>query len=1095
VTVAEPAPAGQVAPAAANARMGVTQLKRRRAPKPTVVLGITAVCIAMAFIDATIVNIAFPNLERSFHSSSTSSVSWVLNAYNIVFASFLVAAGKIGDVFGRRRMLLAGVLVFTIGSALCAIAGSIGMLVAFRVLQALGGAMLVPCSLALVLDAFPPERRAHAVAMFSAISALAAGLGPSLGGLLIAASSWRLVFLVNVPVGVIAFALVRAGIVESRAPGHKRLPDIPGALVFAAATAALVLAIVQGQDWGWGSVRVIVAFAVALVLGAMFVVRSQRHPMPILDLSLFRVRAVAAANAITIIASIGFYGYTLVNVLFLTEVWRYSILDAGLAITPGPFIAMAVAASSSRLTERVGTRALVIPGGLIWAAGVYWFVQRAGLHPDYLSRWLPGMVLAGIGAGIVFPNISSVAVASAPESSFATATSLNGVLRQVGAALGVALVVAIIGNPTPLTALHAFHDAWTFGACALVVAGLGSFAIGRVSGVLPAVIVTDDEREQARNQQLAEAEDAGAPLVRAASSATQPSEPEGPPESTADFLAQVSIFSALSEEMLSWLAGASTERSLEPGEWLFHEGDAGDAMFVIRAGRLDIIGDRGQGQTLRQLARGAVVGELALLTSEPRSASVRAARATDLIAIERADLDAIMERHPEVARAMLGRLALDLRAARPSGFAPRTRPVSVALVALDAGVPLDELSAKLDAALSHHANVAVLRRPDLTNQPSEDSGLSVYGPMLDRAAAAHDVVLTTTADPWSSDSWTRFCVQQADRVLAIASTPAPLRAEEIAPSLHGCDLVGWNIPAGTGQLAEWAELLQPYETHAWHSDSGLEQDLSRSARRLTGRSVGIVLGGGGARAFAHLGVLEELTAAGITIDRVGGVSMGSYIGALFASGLTIDEIDAHCYENWVRRNPLGDYTIPRHSLIRGRRAEAMGRRTFGSTRIEELQLSFFALAADLRAGEPFVYRHGSLVEAIGASMSLPGLAPPRIQGQRMMVDGALVDNLPVSVMAESGSGPIIASDVRMGSPRPAGAASARARLPLMGETLMRVMFFGARRGSAADAHVSLAVTPRSEGISLLEFHQIDRAREAGRVAAREALQQLPPELL
>jgi NTE family protein len=217
-------------------------------------------------------------------------------------------------------------------------------------------------------------------------------------------------------------------------------------------------------------------------------------------------------------------------------------------------------------------------------------------------------------------------------------------------------------------------------------------------------------------------------------------------------------------------------------------------------------------------------------------------------------------------------------------------------------------------------------------------------------------------------------------------------------------------------------LLQPYETHAWHSDSGLEQDLSRSARRLTGRSVGIVLGGGGARAFAHLGVLEELTAAGITIDRVGGVSMGSYIGALFASGLTIDEIDAHCYENWVRRNPLGDYTIPRHSLIRGRRAEAMGRRTFGSTRIEELQLSFFALAADLRAGEPFVYRHGSLVEAIGASMSLPGLAPPRIQGQRMMVDGALVDNLPVSVMAESGSGPIIASDIRMGSARPAGAA-------------------------------------------------------------------------
>jgi EmrB/QacA subfamily drug resistance transporter len=1047
----------------------------------------------MAFIDATIVNIAFPSLERSFHSSSTSSVSWVLNAYNIVFASFLVAAGRIGDVFGRRRMLLGGVLVFTVGSALCAVAGSIGALVVFRVLQALGGAMLVPCSLALVLDAFPPERRAHAVAIFSAVSALAAGLGPSLGGLLITASSWRLVFLVNVPIGVVAFMLVRTGIVESRAPGRKRLPDLPGALLFAVAIGALVLAIVQGQTWGWGSASVVTAFAGFVILAGLFVVRSQRHPVPILDLSLFRVRTVAAANAITIIAAVGFYGYTLVNVLFLTGVWRYSILDAGLAITPGPFIAMAVAGPTSRLAERFSTRILVVPGGLIWAGGVYWFVRRAGLHPDYLSRWLPGMVLAGIGAGIVFPNVSSVAVASAPESSFATATSLNGVLRQVGAALGVALVVAIIGDPTPLTALHAFHDAWTFGACALLVAGLASVAIGRVSTALPAVIITDDEREQ-EVELAAEAGD-DQPLARTTDKGTQPAGPDGPPESTADFLAQVSIFAGLSPEMLTWLAGVSTAPRLEPGEWLFHEGDDGDAMFVIRAGRLDVIGDRGRGQTLRQLARGAVVGELALLTSEPRSASVRAARATDLIAIRREDLDALLDRHPEVSRAMLGRLAADLRAARPAGFAPRMRPVSVALVALDDGVPLDDLSARLEAALGRYANAVTLRQSQAAAQADADSGLAVFGPMLDRAAAAHDVVLTTVADPWSADAWTRFCIQQADRVLAIASTPAAGNAADIAPSLHGCDLVGWDVPAGSGRLAAWAELLGPYETHAWHPDSGLELDLLRSARRLTGRAVGIVLGGGGARAFAHLGVLEELTAAGVKIDRVGGVSMGSYIGALFASGLSIDEIDAHCYENWVRRNPLGDYTVPRHSLIRGRRAEVMGRRTFGSTRIEELQLSFFALAADLRAGEPFVYRHGSLVDAVGSSMSLPGLAPPRIEGQRMMVDGALVDNLPVSVMAHSGSGPIIASDIRMGSARPGDGSPAQPRPPLIGETLMRVMFFGARRGSAADEHVSLAIAPRSEGISLLEFHQIDRAREAGRVAARAALQQLPPELL
>src|SRR4051794_39702417 len=224
---------------------------RRRGPQPRTVLAIASLGAAMAFVDATIVNIAFPDIARSYPDASIANLSWILNAYNIVFAAFLIAAGRLADLVGRRRVFIAGLELFTIASALCAIAWSPGALTAFRVLQALGAALLVPSSLALVLDAFPSERRSHAVALLTAVGALAAGMGPSIGGALVTASSWRLVFLVNVPIGIAAVVLVRRYIVESRAPGRRRLPDVLGALLFAAAIATLVLGVVKGAEWGW----------------------------------------------------------------------------------------------------------------------------------------------------------------------------------------------------------------------------------------------------------------------------------------------------------------------------------------------------------------------------------------------------------------------------------------------------------------------------------------------------------------------------------------------------------------------------------------------------------------------------------------------------------------------------------------------------------------------------------------------------------------------------------------------------------------------------------------------------------------------------
>jgi NTE family protein len=238
-----------------------------------------------------------------------------------------------------------------------------------------------------------------------------------------------------------------------------------------------------------------------------------------------------------------------------------------------------------------------------------------------------------------------------------------------------------------------------------------------------------------------------------------------------------------------------------------------------------------------------------------------------------------------------------------------------------------------------------------------------------------------------------------------------------------------------------------------------------------------VLSGGGARAFAHLGVLEELHAAGVVVDRVGGTSMGAFIGALFAMGLDPAEIDARCYDGWVRGRPLRDAAIPRHGLLRGERVRSMLRRTFGDVAIEELPRGLYTAATDLRGGELVIARSGKVVDAVGPSLAVPGLAPPVVRGGRILVDGWLADNLPVATMAALGEGPIIAVDCT--------ADALPERAPTLAQTLSRVVMLAGTRTPSQPA--DLTITPRDPGIGRLEFSQIDAAKEAGREAARRAL--------
>jgi predicted acylesterase/phospholipase RssA len=415
-------------------------------------------------------------------------------------------------------------------------------------------------------------------------------------------------------------------------------------------------------------------------------------------------------------------------------------------------------------------------------------------------------------------------------------------------------------------------------------------------------------------------------------------------------------------------------------------------------------------------------------------------------------------------------------------------------VALDEGVPITELNAELAAELSRQLLPAVLDGTEVAAPSSGTPPASVFAPLLDRAEARHDLVLLTAGSLLAPDAWTEFCLQQADRILAVTrGGPAPPGLTE-RHELRGCDLVLYDTTPESGAAETITGLLDPIESHVLRR-AQLGTDLARTARRLSGRSVGIVLSGGGARAFSHIGVIEELEAAGVAIDRVAGVSMGAFIGALLAMEIGADEIDAVCFEEWIGRRPLNDYTIPRHALIRGERFRAMLHRTFGSLRIEELPRAFTCSCTELRSGRLVTSRHGPLWEAVGFSMCLPIVAPPQVRGREIFADGSLVDNLPVQEMALLGEGPIIAVDVKPSAERlPDGGAPRHEtrpeRTPSLGDTVTRVLLLGsANTSEAARRHADLVIKPRVEGIGLLEFHQIDAAREAGRAAARAALEQ------
>jgi EmrB/QacA subfamily drug resistance transporter len=387
-----------------------------------------------------------PAIQSGYSGTSVEGISWVLNAYAIVFAALLVPAGKLGDVVGRRRVFAGGLAAFGLGSALAAAAPSLEFLIGARVLQGAGAAAVTPTSVGLLLPAIPAARRPPAIGAWAGIGAVGAAAGPPLGGLL-TQLSWHWIFIVNVPLSAIALIASFRVLPEVRDPARPPLPDGPGTLMLIGAVALATLGLVKGSAWQWDA-RVIGCFVASLLLSGAFIARSRRHPAPVLELSIVRVPAFALASLSAFLFFASFSIMLLGNVLFLTSVWHYSVLGAGLALTPGPIMAAAVAPFAGRLAARFGPGPVGAAGALLFGVGTAMWITLVGMRPDYLPRFLPNMLIGGIGVGLALPAFTIAATRTLPPQLLATGMGAQTMFRQIGGALGVAAFVAILGTPT-----------------------------------------------------------------------------------------------------------------------------------------------------------------------------------------------------------------------------------------------------------------------------------------------------------------------------------------------------------------------------------------------------------------------------------------------------------------------------------------------------------------------------------------------------------------------------------------------------------------------------------------------------------------------
>lgn len=424
---------------------------------PRQTLLIASLASLATFLDTTILYVAFPDIGRTFDDAAPADLSWVLNAYTIVFAALLIPVGKLADRLGHRRAFLVGSGAFTVASMACGLAPTIELLIVFRIAQAAGGAILIPSSLALVMHAFPRSEIPKAVAIWGAAGALAGALGPTLGAAVVESLGWRWAFFINLPVGVFTILTGRRVLGESSDP-DTRVPAVAGVVLIGGAAALLSYGVVAAEDHGWSSARTVGTLAAGAAALVLFVAHQRRSPAPVLDLDLFSIPNFRWGNLAGFAFGLAFSAMFLGSILFLTQVWGWSILHAGFGIAPGPALVALLAPRAGALAGRIGQRPILIVGGVAYALGGLYRVVMLGPDERYVVDYLPSMLLTGVGVACCLPQLSSVVAQALPPTRIGVGGAALQAVRQFGGTFGVAVTVALLAAATD--PLAGFERVW-----------------------------------------------------------------------------------------------------------------------------------------------------------------------------------------------------------------------------------------------------------------------------------------------------------------------------------------------------------------------------------------------------------------------------------------------------------------------------------------------------------------------------------------------------------------------------------------------------------------------------------------------------------
>lgn len=410
--------------------------------------------------DSTVLNVAFPSIEASFSSTSRTTLAWALTSYAIGTASLLLLAGRLADLFGRRRIFLTGIMAFALGSLAAGLAPNVGLLIAARSVQSIGGAFMIPTSIALALPEFPASRRSLAVGVWGSIAALAGGLGPPAGAAVIELGGWRWIFLINIPVVIIVVTLGRRVLRESKGQSTGVRIDIVSIPLGTLGLAAITLAVLEGKTWGWTSPAVLGCFAASIVFLGIVVLRSRAHPEPLIDLSLFRGRRFSSASVGTMLFNMPVAGFWFSAPLFMQTVWRWSVLKSGLAIMPTPVIIFFAATFAGRVSDR-GWMKRIIGGGMFVVAlsifGMFAFLDET---PNYWVGYFPFAVLYGISLGVSWSTLTGASLVGIDAEKFGVANGTNLTFRSIGGAMGVAMVIAVSGAAGKAGSFTAFRHVY-----------------------------------------------------------------------------------------------------------------------------------------------------------------------------------------------------------------------------------------------------------------------------------------------------------------------------------------------------------------------------------------------------------------------------------------------------------------------------------------------------------------------------------------------------------------------------------------------------------------------------------------------------------